>query len=283
MKPMFGRGPSIQLRLIFALISSLLFIFLDPSQVYLQTLRNGLNTLVSPIFYMANLPSAALESGSTLLTTRQQLLDKNAWLTQQHMQDSEKLVRLEHLERENNRLRLLLESPLRQDARKMVTEVLRVDADPSRLLVTVNRGASQGVFVGQPILDDRGIVGQVVEVAQTMSRVLMIADTTHAIPVRVARNDVRSIAVGSGALEYLLLQHVPHSTDIKVGDKVVTSGLGGRFPEGYPVGEVAEVDQDLSRPFTKVVIKPEAQLDRLRYLLLIWSMEQGDATMGAEG
>ena len=283
MKPMFGRGPSIQLRLIFALISSLLFIFLDPSQVYLQTLRNGLNTLVSPIFYMANLPSAALESGSTLLTTRQQLLDKNGWLTQQHMQDSEKLVRLEHLERENNRLRLLLESPLRQDARKMVTEVLRVDADPSRLLVTVNRGASQGVFVGQPILDDRGIVGQVVEVAQTMSRVLMIADTTHAIPVRVARNDVRSIAVGSGALEHLLLQHVPHSTDIKVGDKVVTSGLGGRFPEGYPVGEVAEVDQDLSRPFTKVVIKPEAQLDRLRYLLLIWSMEQGDAAMGAEG
>lgn len=283
MKPMFGRGPSIQLRLIFALVSSLLFIFLDPSQVYLQTLRNGLNTLVSPIFYMANLPSAALESGSTLLTTRQQLLDKNAWLTQQHMQDSEKLVRLEHLERENNRLRLLLESPLRQDARKMVTEVLRVDADPSRLLVTVNRGASQGVFVGQPILDDRGIVGQVVEVAQTISRVLMIADTTHAIPVRVARNDVRSIAVGSGALERLLLQHVPHSTDIKVGDKVVTSGLGGRFPEGYPVGEVAEVDQDLSRPFTKVVIKPEAQLDRLRYLLLIWSMEQGDVTVGAEG
>lgn len=283
MKPMFGRGPSIQLRLIFALVSSLLFIFLDPSQVYLQTLRNGLNTLVSPIFYMANLPSAALESGSTLLTTRQQLLDKNAWLTQQHMQDSEKLVRLEHLERENNRLRLLLESPLRQDARKMVTEVLRVDADPSRLLVTVNRGASQGVFVGQPILDDRGIVGQVVEVAQTISRVLMIADTTHAIPVRVARNDVRSIAVGSGALERLLLQHVPHSTDIKVGDKVVTSGLGGRFPEGYPVGEVAEVDQDLSRPFTKVVIKPEAQLDRLRYLLLIWSMEQGDVTIGAEG
>lgn len=282
MKPIFGRGPSLQLRLILAVISSLLLLFVDSEQLYLQRLRNNLTSVLSPIFYMADLPSSALESGSVLLSSRQQLLQHNRWLTQQHLRDSEKLVQLSHLERENNRLRRLLESPLRQDAKKMVAEVIRVDADPNRLLVMLNRGEMDGVYIGQPVLDDRGIVGQVVEVALSMSRVLLIADATHAIPVRVARNDVRSIAVGSGRLAKLALQHLPHSTDIQVGDKLVSSGLGGRFPEGYPVGEVAAVHQDLGQPFTQVEIKPEAQLDRLRYLLLIWRKDQHVAAKEAE-
>lgn len=274
MKPIFGRGPSIQLRLILAVALSLLMLLVDQQQTYLQKLRNGLNTLVSPVYYMADLPGMALESGSTMFATRQQLLDRNRWLTRQHVLDSERLVQMEHLERENNRLRALLESPLRKDARKMVAEVVRVDADPNRLLVTLNRGSLDGVFIGQPVLDDRGIVGQVVELAATLCKVLMIADSTHGIPVRVARNEVRSIALGGGELDLLQLQHVPHSANILVGDKVVSSGLGGRFPEGYPVGEVVEVHGDLGRPFVEVKVKPEAQLDRLRYLLLIWTDKQ---------
>ncbi|MBP7546865.1 MAG: rod shape-determining protein MreC, partial [Corallincola sp.] len=131
-------------------------------------------------------------------------------------------------------------------------------------------GRFDGVYEGQPVLDERGIVGQVVAVGPTTSRVLLIADDMHAIPVRIYRNDVRAIAVGSGELDRLTLQYLPHSTDVRVGDLLVASGLGGRFPEGYPVARVTHVDRNERSSFARVDAVPEASLDRLRYLLLLW-------------
>ena len=127
------------------------------------------------------------------------------------------------------------------------------------------------------VIDDKGIVGQVTEVGTTNSRVLLIADVTHAIPVRSLRNDIRFIANGSGSLNELYLEHVPHSVDIEVGDILVSSGLGKVFPEGYPVAQVTQVVRDESRPFAQVVVSPVAKLDRLRHLLLLWYTKKTNA------
>ena len=183
---------------------------------------------------------------------------------------NEKLQRFEALEQENIELRRLLDAPVRQNMRKMVAELMAVDNTPYSQQIVVNKGAIDGVYLGQSILDERGIVGQVMEVGTTNSRVLLISDVTHSIPVRSIRNNSRFIASGSGAIDELYLTHVAHSADIREGDVLVSSGLGEVFPEGYPVAEVTQVIRDESRPFAQVTIAPQARLNRLKYLLLLW-------------
>ena len=153
----------------------------------------------------------------------------------------------------------------------MVAELMAVDKNPYSQQVVINKGAIDGVYLSQPVIDDEGIVGQVMEVGSTNSRVLLIADVTHAIPVRSLRNDIRFIATGSGTLNELYLEHVPNSVNIQVGDTLISSGLGNVFPEGYPVAEVTRVIRDESRPFARVIVSPLANLDRLRHLLLLWN------------
>lgn len=270
MKPIFGRGPSLQLRLLLAVLAAILLAYLDRNFAYVKQLRGYLNTLATPIIYVASLPDDMLSSAGDYLVSRKILREQNQKLRQQAHIHSGQLQLLEQLRRENQRLRALLGSPVQQDARKMVTEVIAVEQDPYRLRVLINKGSEHGAYIGQPVLDDDGVVGQIDEVGLTSSRVLLIADITHAVPVRVSRNDIRSIAVGIGKLDQLELQHVPHSARIQEGDLLVTSGLGGRFPEGYPVAKVTQVTSDEGLPFAEVKVEPVALLDRLRYLLLIW-------------
>ncbi|MBY5922495.1 rod shape-determining protein MreC [Ferrimonas balearica] len=270
MKPFFLRGLSLQYRLLLAVLFCLALVLLNDK---LAPARAMLTTLVSPIQYLAAMPSALLDNLSRNLATRQTLLAENDALHQQQLLISERLQRLEHLEQENQRLRTLLDSPTRQDSRRMVAEVMSVDQDPFKHLVLIDKGSRQGVYVGQPVLDGKGVVGQVVEVGQTTSRILLISDLTHAIPVRVARNDVRAVAHGSGRTDLLELSHVAMNTDIEVGDWLNTSGLGGRFPEGYPVARVTEVERTEGQTFAIVRAEPSADLDRLRYLLLLWTEE----------
>lgn len=270
MDPINGRGPSIQARLVLAILGAIVLILVTRNVPQFSAVRTVLNTLVSPLHYLAGAPERGLNGLSDWLISRHRLIQENDRLVHQHLLDSERLERFDHLARENQRLRALLESPVQEDARKMVAEVLAVHDDPYRHLLEIDRGSMQGVYVNQPVLDDRGVVGQIVEVGALTARVLLIADHRHAIPVRVARNDVRSVAAGTGTLDSLQLQHVAHSTDIKVGDLLVSSGLGGRFPEGYPVARVVQVDLDEGQPFTRVLAKPVAALDRVRYVLLIW-------------
>ena len=132
------------------------------------------------------------------------------------------------------------------------------------------------------MLDENGVVGQIMQVSSTNSRVLLIADITHAIPVRVARNNVRLVVTGSGSLDELHIQHVSHSADLQVGDLLLSSGLGNVFPEGYPVAEITSIVRDETRPFSVVRAKPVAQLDRLKYLLLLWTDEQEPSTTEPE-
>ncbi|MER2490866.1 rod shape-determining protein MreC [Catenovulum sediminis] len=270
MTPLFANGPEPQTRIIIAILLSFVLMFVDHRMQGFDSIRVYLNSMVSPIMYAANLPQRLLDWSAESLSSRSDLLDENARLRESHLLLSERLQRMRFLERENDRLRALLGSPLRQDIRKMVTEVMSVESNPNSHQLVLNRGSLNGVYEGQAVLDENGIVGQVVSVGTTTSRVLLISDHTHAIPVRVERNAVRSIAIGTGSWSRIELSFVPHSTDIKVGDRLISSGLGQRFPEGYPVAEVSSVVSNESLPFAQIQARPIAALDRVRYLLLLW-------------
>jgi rod shape-determining protein MreC len=273
MNEVFARGPSLPVRLAFVLVLSLGAMIIDTKVENFATARTYLNSMVSPLQYIANLPGAMLSWSADRFTSRQQLLEDNEELTNQVTLMSEQLQRFRILEQENKNLRKLLDAPVRDSMHKMITELMAVDTNPYSHQIVINKGAIDGVFVSQSVLDDSGIVGQISEVGTTNSRVLLISDVTHAIPIRIERNNVRFIAVGDGSLDSMQLQHVPHSADIEIGDVIVSSGLGEVFPEGYPVGKISNIVRNESRPFAEVTATPLAKLDRIKYLLLLWPQE----------
>lgn len=275
MDTIFTRGPSLNNRLALALVLSAILIFVDFKLDGFKSTRVYLNSLVSPLQYLANLPSVLLSESADRLTSHQALLDENEELSSEVLVMREKLQRFDSLVEENNRLRNLLNVPIREALRKQAAELMAVDKNPFSQQVLINKGALDGVYLSQPVIDDQGIVGQVMEVGTTNSRVLLVADVTHAIPVRSLRNDIRFIATGSGSLTEMYLEHVPHSVDIEVGDVLVSSGLGEVFPQGYPVATVKSVTRDESRPFAQVSVTPMAKLDRLNHLLLLWLAGEG--------
>lgn len=270
MKPIFGRGPSLPIRLVLAVMVSVALIIADSRYHRLAEVKVYLNSLVSPLQYMANSPRLLLDSASNQLMSSQSLLTQSQRLEKELFLLRDDLLRLRHLEQENKRLRDLLGSPVHFDTRRIVAEIMAVDTDPFSHQVVIDKGSSAGVFTGQPVLNEQGVVGQVISVGKTTSRVLLITDTSHGIPVRVARNDIRAIASGSGQLDRLLLHNITRNTDIKEGDILLSSGLAGRFPEGYPVGRVSRVGYEEGQPFADIRVQPFAALDRIRYLLLLW-------------
>lgn len=269
MNPIFKHGPSPQHRIVLVLFCSALLIFFDHKMASFESFRGYLQSMVSPLQYLANTPKLALTWVSTNVATRRQLMDENQQFRLNELEFHEQAMQLDIIKQENERLRSLLASPLRSELKKMVAEILSVDSDPYSHQVVINRGAGDGVKEGQPVLDSLGIVGQILHVGQTTSRVILITDTSHAVPVRVKRNGLRLLASGSGQIDRLIHNFVPQSADIKVGDVLVTSGLGGKYPEGYPVSTISFVSNDESREFVRVFSKPIAQIDRLRYLLLL--------------
>lgn len=269
MNPIFKHGPSPQHRLVLVLFCSALLIFFDHKMASFESVRGYLQSLVSPLQYLANTPKQLMTWASTNLTTRQQLMIENQQYRLNELDFHEEAMQLDILKQENDRLRSLLASPLRSEIKKMVAEVLSVDSDPYSDQIVINRGAGDGVYEGQPVLDALGIVGQILHVGQASSRVILITDISHAVPVRVQRNGLRLLASGSGQIDRLIHNFVPQSADIEVGDLLVTSGLGGKYPEGYPVAKVSFVNNNESREFVQVFSTPIAQIDRLRYLLLL--------------
>ena len=274
MNPIFNNGSSPQYRLMFVLTLSAALIFFDHKLGSFELVRGYLQSLVSPLQYIANTPKQFMNWGSENLVTRRSLMDENQRLRINEIALNEKVMQLDILKKENDRLRALLSSPLKSDMKKMSAEILSVDSDPYKHQFVINRGANDELYEGQPVLDDNGIVGQILLVGATSSRVLLITDLTHAIPVRISRNGVRLIASGTGRLDRLELNHVAHSTDIRSGDILISSGLGGVFPEGYPVAKVDFVSQDESSQFARVTASPIAEIDRLRYMLLLWPEKQ---------
>lgn len=270
MKPIFSKSPSLGVRLVFATILSVILMFSDGQTRNLLQLRSLLETAVSWIYYLANTPRSLLDGVSDNLVDTNTLQIENKVLKDQLLEKNADLLLLDQLKVENQRLRLLLNSPLRHDEYKKIAEVLTAQTDPYRQQVVINRGEKDGAYVGQPVIDEKGVVGQIVSVGQNTSRILLISDVTHSIPLQVLRSDIRVIASGTGRADELVLDNVSRSADIEKGDLLVTSGLGHRFPEGYPVAIVESVSREGNNYFATVVAKPLASLERLRYLLLLW-------------
>lgn len=269
MNPIFKHGPSPQHRLILVLLCSVTLIFFDHKMSSFDIVRGYLQSLVSPLQYMANAPKQMMTWASENIVTRQQIMAENTTYRENELVYKEQAMQLDIVKRENARLRSLLASPIRPDIKKMFVEILSVDSDPYTHQVLINRGASDGVYEGQPVLDEKGIVGQILHVGARSSRVILMTDVSHAVPVRVQRNGLRMIASGMGRIDVLTHNFVPHSADIQEGDLLVTSGLGGKYPEGYPVARVSKVSLDETHEFISVYSRPVAQIDRLRYLLLL--------------
>lgn len=270
MKPIFTKSPSLGVRLIFAVFVSVILMFSDGQTRNLLQIRSMLETTVSWIYYLANTPRSLLDGVSDNLVDTSTLQIENKVLKDQLLEKNADLLLLDQLKVENQRLRLLLNSPLRHDEYKKIAEVLTAETDPYRQQVVINQGEKDGAYVGQPVIDEKGIVGQIISVGHNTSRVLLISDVTHSIPLQVLRSDIRVIASGTGRLDELVLDNVSRSADIEKGDLLVTSGLGRRFPEGYPVAIVESVSREGNNYFATVIAKPLASLERLRYLLLLW-------------
>ncbi len=273
MKPIFGRGPSLQQRLFFAVILSASLMLADSRLGAFANVRYLLNSMVAPIQYAADLPRTMFNDFYSLFNTREDLMMSNKNLKREIMVMKSDLTLLEQYREENLRLRKLLGSEFVRDEKKVVAEVMAVDTSPYRHQVVIDKGRMDGVYEGQPVINEKGIIGQVSFVAAQNSRVLLLIDPNNAIPVQNIRNDIRVIASGNGQSDEIQLEHIPTSTDIEVGDMLVTSGLGGVYPEGYPVATISNVDKDTRREFASIQAKPVADFDRLRYLLLIWPNE----------
>ncbi|GAB3372152.1 rod shape-determining protein MreC [Spongiibacter taiwanensis] len=239
-----------------------------------QQLRGQLSVVTAPFYWLVDVPSRLSEQFSGMLSSRSELLAENERLKAEALILNAKLQKFVELRAENVRLRELMNSAERLSDTVVVTEVIGVATDPNRQKLVVDKGSRDGAYVGQPVIDAHGLVGQITEVGAMSSRVLLLTDSAHALPVRVSRNGLRAIAEGTGLINQLTLTHVAATTDIQVGDLLVSSGLGGRFPAGYPVGEVTSVSVDPGKPFAEVTAKPLAELDRSRNVLLVFSDRQ---------
>lgn len=266
---LFTADAAANVRVVIFVLVCVALMTLDHRQQHLERLRNVLATAVFPLQTLVSVPFDAIDRLAVDLASRSTLLEENARLRQKQLFISAQLQKLTALEAENRRLRLLLESSVRLGERVLIAELIRVDFDPYRHQILLDKGTYHGVHPGQPLLDEAGIVGQVVHANVFTSTAILITDPNHALPVQVNRNGLRTLAVGTGNFQALELPHVPNSDDIRVGDLLVTSGLGGRFPRGYPVARITRLELDPSRPFAYILARPTARLDRRREVLLI--------------
>ena len=273
---MFLKGPSTGIRLLLFVAASLVLMTVDHRQHHLERVRYVLSVFVYPIQYVVNLPARGSHWVSESLITRGGLVDENARLREEQLLLNSKLQKFAVLEEENRRLRELLESSMQLRERVLIAELLAVELEPFRRQVVINKGQREGAYDGQPVVDASGVMGQIIHVGPFSSTVLLITDPTHALPVQLNRNGLRAIAVGTGEDDALLLEHLPTNADIQKGDLVVTSGLGHRFPRGYPVGVIRAITMEPGEPFAKVEVTPSAKLDQSREVLLLWPHDLAD-------
>jgi rod shape-determining protein MreC len=253
----------------------------DHLSSYLDEVRSSLTVFLTPIIVVADLPRRTAVGVNEVFATRDDMREEIAALRQESLLLKAKTEKMAALTAENNRLRDLLGSAAKLQDNVLVAELIAVDPDPERHEVIVDKGTEAGVFVGQPVVDAVGLMGQVIDVSRYVSRVLLISDLSHSVPVQVVRSNLRLIAQGTGATRQLELMHVQDTADIQEGDLLVSSGLGGRFPVGYPVGVVSHVGHDPGKPFAVVRAIPSALLERTRHVLLVFTEDRQANVTGA--
>lgn len=244
---------------------------LDHREHYLAPIRTALVAFITPIQYLVDAPFKVTAILSTNLANRRTLLTENEKLHSENLQLKAKLQKFTALESENIELRSLLKSlPKLRNERTAIAQLLAISTNPLVSEFVLDKGSRDGIYEGQPVLDANGILGQIMQTSLWTSRVLLITDLRSAVPVQVTRNGIRGIVIGKGNLAKLALTNIPETVDVRVGDTLVTSGLGGYYPVGYPVGVISSVQHGSGEQFTKITVTPIANLDRARNVLLLW-------------
>ena len=283
----FGRsGFSAGARFLLLAIVCVALMLLDRRDQHLVRVRQALSVVVYPVRMAVDLPFRTWASLSDTFAERNALIDENRQFRRERLETESRLQRLAALEAENARLRELLDSTARIGSRALVAEILSVDLDPYyQQRIELNRGFVNGVFVDQAVIDAQGVVGQIVRVGPFTSEAMLITDADTGVPVTINRPDtinrssLRTIAVGTGDSRRLRLPYLTNNADVKVGDLLISSGLGGVFPPGYPVGRVLDVRLRPEQAFAEIIAEPAAALDRDREVLLVWN----EAEEGPQG
>jgi rod shape-determining protein MreC len=258
-------------RFVLLAVVCIALMLLDRRDQHLVKVRAALDVVVYPVRVLVDLPFSTWDKMRDTFAARDALIEENRQFRRERLETEARLQRLHALEAENARLRELLDSTARVGSRALVAEILAVDLDPYRQRFDLNRGLVDGVYVGQALIDSEGVVGQVVRVGPLTSEAVLITDADHAVPVSVNRNGVRTIALGTGDSSRLRLPYLTNNADVVEGDLLISSGLGGVFPAGYPVGRVLKVERRPDRAFAEIIAEPVSSLDRDREVLLVWN------------
>ncbi|MDH5454572.1 MAG: rod shape-determining protein MreC [Gammaproteobacteria bacterium] len=266
-----ARIPALGLRVLALILISILLMYLDHRRNHLDGIRRGIGAAVYPVQVVVDAPVRMWKWLRQSTTSRNELELELGRLRAERLLTNARLQRLTALEAENARLRALLDARTTVRDEVRVAEIMAVDANPYEHNLIIDIGSTDGVYDGQAIVDANGVVGQVIRTGIMTAQAVLISDADHALPVEVNRNGLRTIAVGTGEIDRLDLPFLPNNADIRAGDLLVTSGLGGAFPSGYPVAVVNSVTRIPQEPFADVTATPSAALDQVREVMLIWS------------
>ncbi len=271
MKNIFQQARGKVVPTLFLILLSVAVMFVDHRYSHLEPVRSGISIVISPLGYLVSLPAQGGAWVSEWFRTHNRLVGENRLLRDQQRMLNARLQKMDVLMAENTRLRNLLGSARKLGDEVIVSELLSVDQNPYRQLIQLNKGTLDGIFDGDAVIDEYGVMGQVIHAAPNSSTVMLISDPEHAIPIQFIDSGVRSIAFGNGNTEQLELRFLPVTAQIKVGEELVTSGLGGRFPPDYPVATVTSVTHDKTLGFVSAIAIPKARLDSSRQVLVIKS------------
>lgn len=269
-RPLFPRGPGLSLKALVLALVSLGLLLTDQRSDSLMPVRDAMAWALRPVLWAAGLPSAVGRL-SEHLHTRDSLLEENKVLRENQLVLQARQQKLAALEMENLRLRELLSSSAQLEERVLIAEVLSAAQDPYRQQIVLNKGTRDGVYKGQALVDADGVLGQVIRVSFDSSTALLITDPEHGTPVEINRTGLRTFALGRGDGQSLSLPFLPGNADVQVGDLLVSSSIGGRFPSGYPVGHIRELRHETGEHFMEAIAHPAARLNQGRQALLVWS------------
>jgi rod shape-determining protein MreC len=255
--------------------------FADARFGYLERIRFGLGYLTTPVYWVADIPMRVSFLIDDVFVSRTDLLEENDGLRANLLIAQRELQLLESLVSENNRLLALNEATRGINGDVLAAEIINISPDPFSKRALINKGAREGVFIGQALLDANGLMGQVDEVLPFTAWVLLITDSHHVIPVEVNRNGERALVRGSStAATELELVFVTQTQDIKAGDRLVSSGMGQIYPKNYPVAEIVSVFSDPGQDFATIKARPLAQLASTRHVMLVFNSEEAQASVG---
>lgn len=268
---LFAEGGGGTLKLLLYLTMSTILMIADHRGGYLDAVRRAAGLLTGPLYLIASSPGRLVSAVSDNVATQQDLLRENRELREQLLLGNARMNRLQAVQIENQRLRELLGGTRGLQLSVQLASLVDVDLDPFRHRILLDAGEQRGVRVGLAVIDGAGVVGQIIATTSMHSTAMLVSDPSHAIPVQVVRSGLRSIAYGTGRIDRLELPNIPLSADVRVGDELITSGLGGTFPAGFPVGRIETLRPDDTRLFVIADARPAATLERNGEVLLVWS------------